>query len=178
MEQPADLARELEAVTKGDEEAFRRLWQAAAPVLLALCLRLLRRRPAAEDALQECFVRVWRNAHRYDRALGEPLAWMAAIARNVALDQLRRERGRAEASLEDGGIERAADALPDRLDLDGTDLARCLDRLPPMQRRAILLAYYRGLTHSELAEALGVPLGTAKSWVRRGLIGLKDCLER
>lgn len=180
MSEPVDLATELEAVAAGDEEAFRRLWATAAPSLFGLCLRLMRRRHAAEDALQESFVRIWRKAHRYDRGLGDPLAWMAAVTRNVALDHLRRERGRAETELDEVEADRQVldeDAFAD-LDFAGPDLARCLDRLPSMQRRAVLAAYYQGMTHSELAAALGVPLGTAKSWVRRGLIELKDCLER
>lgn len=128
MSGTGDLAATLEAVAKGDEDAFRRLWDAASPQLYALCLRLMRRRHAADDALQESFVRIWQKTHLYDRRLGEPLGWMAAVTRNAALDQLRRERGRAETELE------------------------------------------------ELAAVLGVPLGTAKSWVRRGLIELKGCL--
>jgi RNA polymerase sigma-70 factor (ECF subfamily) len=176
----ADLAADLEATARGDEMAFRRLWDAAAPTLLGLCVHILRRRAAAEDVLQESFVRIWRKAHRYDRTLGCPQGWMAAVARNAALDHLRRERGRGETSLEEHEHAPIAeeDLLPEGLDLSASDLGRCLKGLPATQRRAILLAYYRGMTHAELADVLAVPLGTAKSWVRRGLIGLKECLER
>jgi RNA polymerase sigma-70 factor, ECF subfamily len=174
-----DLSAEMAAIASGDEAALRRVWDRAAPMLLGLCLRLMRRRHAAEDVLQESFVRIWRKAHRYDATLGEPLAWMAAVTRRVALDHLRRQRGRSEAELDErDGAAPASDDPLTGLDLAATDLARCLDRLPPMQRRAILLAYYQGMTHSELASALGAPLGTVKSWVRRGLVGLKECLER
>lgn len=174
-----DLSAELAAIAQGDEAALRRVWDRAAPTLLGLCLRLMRRRHAAEDVLQESFVRIWRKAHRYDPALGAPLAWMAVVTRRVALDHLRRQRGRSEAELDPGDLAPPASEDPlTGLDVGATDLARCLDRLPPMQRRAILLAYYRGMTHSELALALGAPLGTVKSWVRRGLVELKECLER
>lgn len=174
-----DLSAELAAIAKGDEAALRRVWDRAAPTLLGLCLRLMRRRHAAEDVLQESFVRIWRKAHHYDPTLGEPLAWMAAVTRRVALDHLRRQRGRSETELDERALAPSASDDPlTGLDLAATDVARCLERLPSMQRRAILLAYYQGMTHSELASALGAPLGTVKSWVRRGLVDLKECLER
>jgi RNA polymerase sigma-70 factor (ECF subfamily) len=177
MLDPVSLAADLEAVAAGDEAALRRLWDAAAPTLFSLSLRLTGRRTAAEDALQESFVRIWRKAHRYDRALGDPLGWMAAVTRNVALDQLRRPHARREVTLEDGGP-RAEVATQVDLGLADADLRRCLECLPDMQRSAILLAYYRGLTHIEIAAALGAPLGTVKSWIKRGLNELKNCLER
>ena len=124
MSGTADLAATLEAVAGGDEDAFRQLWDAASPRLYALCLRLMRRRHAAEDVLQESFVRIWQKAHLYDRRLGEPFGWMAALTRNVALDQLRRERSRAaEAELEEGLADQAAEDAPlSDLDFVGTDL--------------------------------------------------------
>jgi RNA polymerase sigma factor (sigma-70 family) len=171
------LAADLAAVALGDEAALRRLWDAAAPTLLGLCLRLVRRRAVAEDLLQESFVRIWRKAHQYDPALGDPLGWMAAVTRNIALDHLRRARVRGETGLEEASGAAAHEALAE-LDFSRADLQRCIDRLPEKQKQAILLAYYRGMTHIELAEALGAPLGTVKSWVRRALIDLKDCLEQ
>lgn len=176
MSERAELAADLEAVAGGDEDALRRLWDAAGASLFGLCLRLMRRRHAAEDVLQESFVRIWQQAHRYDPARGDPFGWMAAVTRNVALDHLRRERSRGDAELEELDPELAAAPLPDPAHAD-PDLARCLERLAPMQRRAILLAYYQGLTHTELATTLDVPLGTVKSWVRRGLLDLRECLD-
>lgn len=177
MLDPASLAADLQAVAAGDETALRRLWDAAAPTLFALCLRLMRRRAAAEDVLQESFVRIWRKAHQYDAALGDPLGWMAAVTRNVALDHLRRPHARREVPADDDEPLPTADPRADLRPPD-TDLHRCLERLPERQRAAIVLAYYRGLTHIEIASALGAPLGTVKSWIRRGLTELKDCLER
>jgi len=132
MLDPVSLAADLEAVAAGDEAALRRLWDAAAPTLFSLSLRLTGRRTAAEDALQESFVRIWRKAHRYDRALGDPLGWMAAVTRNVALDQLRRPHARREVTLEDGGP-RAEVATQVDLGLADADLRRCLECLPDMQ---------------------------------------------
>lgn len=176
LDDTTDLAELLGLVATGDEVALARLWHAVAPILLGLCLKLLRRRHAAEDALQESFVRIWHKAGQYDPALGRPLSWMATVARNVALDQLRRERHRGETDLEEAEVLPAPTEASLGLDLTRTDLAHCLDQLPATQRLAILLAYYRGMTHQELAQALGAPLGTVKSWVRRGLSNLKDCL--
>jgi RNA polymerase sigma-70 factor (ECF subfamily) len=174
MDGQADLADELAAVAKGDEVAFRRLWERASPVLFGLCLKVLQQRDAAEDALQDAFVRVWQKAGRYDRTLGDPLGWMAMIARNAALDRLRqrrREAGRAEPLGE----------LDTRVWIDFDDVQPevkdLLQRLDDKARTALLLAFWGGLTHTELAAALEVPLGTAKSWIRRALAELKDHLE-
>jgi RNA polymerase sigma-70 factor (ECF subfamily) len=177
MQDTAPLAADLAAVASGDEAALRRLWEAAAPTLLGLSLRLMRRRAAAEDVLQESFVRIWRKAHRYDPALGDALGWMAAVTRNVALDHLRRDRARGETGLDEIG-DIAPEVEVAALDLTSTDLGRCIDRLPDRQKQAIVLAYFRGMTHMEMARVLNVPLGTVKSWVRRALIDLKYCLER
>ena len=173
----APFAADLEAVAVGDEAALLRLWEKAGPTLYGLSLRLMRRHAAADDVLQESFVRIWRKAHQYDRALGDALGWMAAVTRNVALDHLRHERGRAEQELDEGRDHDALHQLGE-LDFARADLQRCIDRLSEQQKRAIVLAYFRGMTHIEIAEVLNAPLGTVKSWVRRALIELKECLER
>lgn len=173
----ASLVADLEAVASGDESALRRLWDAASPTLFGFGLRLMRRRAAAEDVLQESFVRIWRKAHQYDPTLGDPLGWMAAVTRNVALDHLRRARVRDETGLQEADRAAGAENMTG-LDFHRVDLQRCIDRLSEKQKQAIQLAYYRGMTHTELAEALGAPLGTVKSWIRRALDNLKDCLER
>lgn len=175
MGQEGDLADDLAAVARGDEAALRRLWERAGPVLFGLCLKMLRQRDLAEDALQDAFIRIWQKAGSFDRAAGDPLAWMVVLARHVALDRLRRQRreaGRLEPLPEPDAAAWVA------LEGAGPEVAGYLALLDENARKALLLAYWGGLTHTELARALGVPLGTAKSWVRRALAELKDRLER
>ncbi len=161
----------LERVAEGDMAAFRLLYDEIAGRVLSITTRILRDRQAAEDAAQEALVRIWRNARQYNRAKGEPLAWMGVIARNAALDMIQR-RPSAE------GLE-AADTLElaiPAVDPPDARFGQCLRKLPPEQARAITLMYTYGLSHSELAEMLGLPLGTIKSWVRRGMAKLQECM--
>ena len=173
------LPKLLAATARGDRKAFRQLYQVSSPRLFAIALRLLCRRDLAEDVLQDAYVAIWRKAGQYHPDRGEPLAWMCRIVRNRAIDRLRAEAPRRElASLEDvsesaAAEERFAATGPDRL---GASLRGCLDKLKVDQRRSIILAYYYGMTHDELAAHLDVPLGTVKSWIRRGLMQLKDQL--
>jgi RNA polymerase sigma-70 factor (ECF subfamily) len=156
-------------VAGGDRAAFRLLYDRTAPRLHAIALRLSRRADLAADALQECYLRVWRNAHGFDAARGAALPWMAAILRNVVLDRMPSERPYEDVA----DVEIAVPPPePGEVRLDA-----CLKNLSAVHRNAVLLVYYDGLTHSEVAERLGVPLGTAKSWVRRGIEALKTCLE-
>lgn len=180
MEREQDvLEDDLAAVARGDERAFRRLYDAAAPRLFALCLKLLRRRDRAEEALQEAFVRIWQRADRFDPKLGSPFAWMLVIARHACVDLIRRQPREADAleaeDLPETAV--AAEVSSDHVAVRG-DLARCLGELNEIHLKAIKLAYFGDMTHTELAAAMGVPLGTAKSWLRRGLQALKECLER
>jgi RNA polymerase sigma-70 factor (ECF subfamily) len=176
------LASLLRASAGGDRRAFARLYDATAPQLFAVALRILKRRDWAEDALQEAYVSLWHHAASYRAERGAPLAWMATIVRNRALDRLRRRREGVPLDAVPDFAERA-DPGPTPLEQAlRSDAARalqaCLDRLGERQRQAILLAYFDGLTHEELAAHLGVPLGTAKSWVRRGMERVRECLER
>jgi RNA polymerase sigma-70 factor (ECF subfamily) len=171
----------IEASAAGDQPAFAALYDAAAPQLFGLAVRILKRRDWAEDVLQEALVSAWRNAGTYRRELGPAKAWLTVILRNRALDRLRRE---AAARLDDSGDEvpEVADPSPSALDLTiagdaGRALMLCLEQLEEPHRRAILMAYFDGLTHEELSARLGSPLGTVKSWIRRGLQRLKGCLE-
>ena len=161
----------LRLVAAGDMLAFRTLYAASAGRLLAIALRILREQQAAEDAVQEAFLRIWRNAARYDAARGAPLAWMGVIARNAALDMIDRRQSSESLDAADGPeLAVAAVEPPD------ARLGQCLKRLPPDQARAIVTMYNEGLSHSELADRLSVPLGTAKSWVRRGTRLLRECM--
>ncbi|MCW3848050.1 sigma-70 family RNA polymerase sigma factor [Sphingomonas sp. LB-2] len=161
----------LREVANGDKRAFRRVYDLAGGRLLAITLKILRDRQTAEDATQEAFLRIWRNAARYDPARGAPLAWMGVIARNAALDMAQVRRPQEELDAADT-IELATPAVepPD------ARLGQCLKRLPSDQARAIVTMYTYGMSHSELAEHLSVPLGTVKSWVRRGTESLKECM--
>jgi RNA polymerase sigma-70 factor (ECF subfamily) len=161
----------LRRVGAGDMQAFSSLYGLSAGRLLAIALRILRDQQAAEDAVQEAFLRIWRNAGRYDPARGAPLAWMGVIARNAALDLIdRRPPPEPVSAADTAELAVAAVEPPD------ARLGQCLKRLPADQARAIVTMYNEGLSHSELADRLAVPLGTAKSWVRRGTQSLKECM--
>ena len=177
----AMLAHWLCASGRGDREAFRRVYDATVSRLFPIALRILRRRESAEDALQEAFILIWRKAAHFDPGRGRPMAWMATIVRNSAIDRLRVQtqeprdpvdwQDAAEVLADPASVE-VADQAPDALAVRGA-----LAGLEENQRKAILLAYVYGMTHEELSACLGAPLGTVKSWVRRGLQHLKMRLE-
>lgn len=179
---PADpLAGLLAACARRDRDAFERLYRETAAKLFGVALRILRREDWAEEVLQECYIRVWNHAHEYRAGLAAPMTWMTSIVRNACLDRLRRPR--LEVADEDGALAAAAESPgPGPLaaleqDAAARALKRCLEALEPKHRQAIALAYYDGLSHSELAAHLREPLGTVKTWVRRGLLRLRACLE-
>lgn len=173
----ADEAEDLlAAVGLGDREAFRRLYETSAATLFPICLRILRNRDAAADALQDAFFRIWQKAYLYDRAKGTAFAWMAMVTRRCTLDRLS-PKDRALLPIEDVSEETLNAALGvDQAPAVGGVLSRCLKLLDPKFRDPILMAYYYGLTHEELAEKIGSPLGTVKSWINRGLAQLKECM--
>lgn len=155
--------------------------------LFPVALRILNQRELAEEVLQESFVSIWRHASSYNPVLSQPLTWLTNIARNRALDALRSTQYRSGmVSLDDesGAVAlEVADDRPEPLELlnqaeDRLRLSECLKGLEPQQRRSVALAFYDGLTHAELAQALDAPLGTVKAWVRRGLEKLKRCMEK
>jgi len=175
------LAGLLAAAAQGDQRAFARLYELTAAKLFALTLGILRQRDRAEEALQETYTRLWRFAHRYDPAKGPAMGWMVTIARNTALSALER-RPRDSAGAEPTDFDQWASADPNPLEQAmqssaARALARCLQELEARQRRTIMLAYFEGLTHVELAERLETPIGTVKSWIRRGLERLNRCLS-
>jgi len=165
---------------RGDRDAFERLYRASSAKLYGVAVRILRREDWAEEVLQDCYVSIWTHAPEYRPGLAAPMTWMTSIVRNRCLDWLRRPR--PEVPDEDGSATEqaeSADAGPLALLESSTEagaLARCLATLEARQRQAIALAFYDGLSHSELAHHLRQPLGTVKTWVRRGLLRLKDCL--
>lgn len=185
MTDPELLTHWLSATARGDRKAFQALYRAASPHLLSVLLRMLRRRDVAEDALQDCFVRIWQNASSYAPERGAPMTWMMSIARYRALDLIRRQRPEVsldeetEEAPEDDNSEIERGPLSESMTQEGVDgLQECLDTLQDIQRESVLMAYYEGYTHHEMAERLGKPLGTVKSWVRRGLQRLRECLDQ
>lgn len=184
-EDPTDLAHLLARVALRDAQAFRLLYRRTSAHLLGLAVGLLGRRDRAEDVLQEAFVNVWHGAAGYRADVASPMTWLINIVRNKAIDKLRVGKAERAATV---ALDDEAMSLPDAAErqpqaLLEASLARariddCMAGLSAAQRQAIALAYYQGLVHTEIAAALGAPLGTVKAWVRRGLDRMKSCLEQ
>ncbi len=174
------LVEALIATGAEDRAAFATLYKLTSAKLFGVCLRICGERQAAEDVLSEVYLTIWRRAGAYEPGRASPISWLATIARNRAIDW-RRSTGRKVAMTLDEAPE-VADPDPsaeERMVASAEDqrLHLCLDQLENKQRGAIRTAFFDGLTYAELAEREGVPLGTMKSWVRRGLMRLKDCLS-
>lgn len=190
---PNDLAALLGRVGLGDRVAFGTLYRSTATRLFGVILRINPERGQAEDVLQEIFVNVWRNAGGFDAARAQPMTWLTSIARNGAIDSLRRAKARPQTvssqvvSTEDGDeadlVDLVASGEVGPLQLlqraaEKREVEHCVGRLSAEQQQCVALTYYQGLSHSEVAEHLAQPLGTVKSWLRRALLTLKDCLTR
>ena len=178
--EPFDHASALEGCARGDSASLRRLYDREAGFLLAVALRIVRRREVAADILHDSFLDIWERAGTFDGRRGAGRAWITSIVRHRALKQIRIV-GR-ETELDAAAATEVADDAPDPFAIlatsqDGTRLHHCLAQLGAERRAVILLAYVDGLSQSEIAERLGTPLGTVKAWVRRSLIALKDCLS-
>jgi RNA polymerase sigma-70 factor (ECF subfamily) len=177
----------LAACARKDEASFARLYEVTAPKLFGIAIRMLRREDWAEEVLQDCYVNIWGHASAYSAGLSAPMTWMTSIVRNRCLDWLRRPRmevvlSRGDDDEGEDPIDTIASDDPSPFEhlaksADAKALAGCLGQLDPKQRQAITLAFYDGLSHSELASHMRQPLGTVKTWVRRGLERLKGCLE-
>lgn len=179
MDAEHSIADLLEAVARGDRQALRSIYQREATRLFGVANAILRDREAAADALQDAFVKVWTRAGQYDPTRGEAGAWLAGIVRHRALDAARargRELPSDDPNLGDEATEPdVIGALAHRADC--IRLRACLAQLDEKNRKSIVLAFVHGLSHTEIAERLGTPLGTVKAWVRRGLLALKACLS-
>jgi RNA polymerase sigma factor (sigma-70 family) len=179
-------------VALGDRVAFRTLYDVCGAHLLGVILRIQRNRAQAEEVLQEVFIAVWQSAQSFNPALSQPSTWLGSVARNRAIDSLRRAQAAPQTvsrhhvdgdEEEQDMLQHRASDEPGPLALleqasDARALQQCMEGLNKAQRRSLALAFYQGMTHAEVAEELGEPLGTVKSWVRRGLLTLKACLER
>jgi RNA polymerase sigma factor (sigma-70 family) len=174
-----DPTRALTACAGGDRQALRRLYDAEAPRMIGVAMRMLKRRALAEEAVQDAFVLIWRHAARFDPERGQALPWIYTILRNRSLSILRGE-SRMETRAEPVGDEVASEdddpeTILSKLS-DARALKHCLEKLEPQRRELVMLAFVKGLTHGELAGRLNMPLGTIKSWIRRSLVSLKECL--
>ncbi len=177
----ARLAGLLARSALGDRPAFAELYRATSSKLFAVSLRIVRERALAEEALQDSFINIWNHASDYAQAKSAPTTWMTAIVRNRSLDIVRRTREEPDvddvlaSNLAD---ERAAPPQEAQTRAEAHSIQHCLEELDAEQRQTIALAFFHGLTHSELADHLRRPLGTVKTHIRRGLLKLKDCLMR
>ena len=176
----ATLTEVLVRTGSEDRDAFRQLYDLSSAKLFGICLRICGERQAAEDVLHDVYLTVWRRAGAFEPGRASPITWLATIARNRAIDWRRAQGGRQFAAVDE--IAELPDAAPlasEMLEEQGEArrLHGCLDALEGRQRVAIRAAFFDGVTYAELAERQGVPLGTMKSWVRRGLAGLKRCLD-
>jgi RNA polymerase sigma-70 factor (ECF subfamily) len=176
-----ELEALLAACVLKDRKAFARLYRITSAKLYGVVLRILVRDEWAQDCLQDAYIKIWNNAESYRSYMAAPLTWMSTIARNQALDLLRKRKKEVMEG-DDKTIPEQVDGAPlpleglSRSD-DGQRLNDCLGQLKEQQRQVIVLAYFKGLTHDELASHSDTPLGTVKTWIRRGLNQLRRCLE-
>jgi RNA polymerase sigma-70 factor (ECF subfamily) len=176
-ETDVQLNAALARCAAGDKAAFRLIYDLESARMLGVAIRIVRRRDLAEEAVHDAFVNIWRAARSFDPAKGEARTWIYAIVRNRSLSVLRDEnRFVAQGDDTEDIAEPAIDDAVDRLPESGR-LRRCLEALDTRRRDAVVLAYVHGLSHGEIAGKLAVPLGTAKSWTRRGLLSLQECMQ-
>ncbi|WP_443079833.1 ECF RNA polymerase sigma factor SigK [Streptomyces sp. P9-A4] len=175
-----DLAAVMHRVARGDKDAFSTLYDALAPMVFGIVMRLVRDRAQSEEVAQEVMIDLWRRAARYRSEAGSVISWAATIAHRRAVDRVRSaqaatDRENAQAA---HGHHTAYDDVAERVEtrLESEQVRRCLRGLTELQRQAVTLAYYQGLTYREVAETLRTPLPTVKTRMRDGLIRLRDCM--
>ncbi len=174
-----DYEAALAGCARREPDALRSLYEREAGFLLAVALRIVRRRETASDVLHDAFLDIWQRAATFDAARGAARAWIVSVVRHRALKAIRHLA--RETALDTEAGDAVADDAPDAFAVlaqaqDGAALHRCLGRLEPDRRRVVLLAYVDGLSQSQIADRLGTPLGTVKAWVRRSLVSLRECL--
>lgn len=170
----------LAKVALRDRAAFQSLWNRTSAKLFGVCLRILKNRAEAEDALQEVYVKIWRKAESYAPSNYSPMTWLISIARNEAIDRLRARKPVAvdieeayDLASDTPNPERAAMDTSDRLQINA-----CLEELQPDHAAAVQGAYLEGYSYQELADKYKIPINTMRTWLRRSLIKLKECLQR
>lgn len=175
-----DLRTLLDRIAAGDRMAFRRLYDATSGKLYGVAIRILKRKDLAEDAVHDTYLKIWDGAAEYRPGVGAPLGWLATITRNRAIDMLRK---RSETHLTDETADSVANEdIPDPLAAVGQSsqmqaFLACLAKLDENSQRCLLLAYYYGYTHEEIADRETAPVGTVKSRIRRGLMQIRECLS-
>jgi RNA polymerase sigma-70 factor, ECF subfamily len=175
----AELVGLLAAVAKQDVTAFERLYEATRAKLYGVLLRILGRPELAEEVMQETYLKVWRLAGKFDPTIATPITWMVALARNRAIDIVRKK---GEISIEDApqALEIAADTPTPLARREMTEelrrLLSCLGKLDPEKQRILLLAYYSGWSRDQLAKKLDIPVNTIKTWLRRSLLEIRGCM--
>ena len=187
----ADIENLLARVAMGDREAFAALYRATSAKLFGTCLRVLTERAEAEEAVQEVYIKIWRNADRYAAGGYSPMTWLITIARNHAIDRLRKRRaqvmrGEAGGGSDEGGgnlLDQIADGAPSveaRMIAEGEAgrIGACLGELEQARSEAVQRAYLGGESYADLAAHFGVPVNTMRTWLRRSLLKLKECLSR
>ncbi len=171
----------LQGCARREEDAFASLYQDTSRILYATLVRLLKREELAQECLQDAYLKIWYKAGDYNLQASAPLTWMSAIARHRAIDLLRRQKREL--------IDADSKAMDEQVDADGTpeahvmarsdqvELGFCINQLKSDHRQLFVLAYFKGLSHSELAQQTNLPIGTIKTWMRRGLADLKKCMQ-
>jgi RNA polymerase sigma factor (sigma-70 family) len=176
-----ELNRLLQHTGRNDQKAFAELYKRTSSKLFGVCLRMLRDRGEAEEVLQETYTAVWRRAASFDATRASAITWLVTLSRNKAIDRLRQRR---EVLLDDpnnldvAADEESAPAADAENSQEYVRLQRCLDELEPQQQSSVREAFFTGATYNELAARCKVPLGTMKSWIRRALLQLRQCLDQ
>lgn len=174
-----DYEAALEACARGERFALRALYERESAWLLGVALRIVRNRDAAHDVLQDAFLAIWQRAASYQRSLGSARGWIYTVVRHRALDEVRRTGRETPAG---DALEALADDATDHAALtvahdDSAQLQDCLKTLEAKRRDCIVYAFVEGYTHEQIADTLATPVGTVKSWIRRGLLALKECMS-
>ena len=168
----------LEATSRGDREQFRELYEQTAPKLFGIVLRIIRNRAIAEEVLQDTYIRVWQNAERFTPDAGQPMAWLAAIARNRAIDRMRSEHFDRYKDMGDENLLAQLPAQPAADSVLRETLRTCLAGLDDEARSCVVLAYCSGCSREELSERFNRPVGTIKTLLHRSIKLLRACLEK
>jgi RNA polymerase sigma-70 factor (ECF subfamily) len=176
---PAEVSGLLASVAKRDEAAFERLYEATSAKLFGVVLRILKREDLAEEVIQDAYIKVWNSAGQFNPDLSSPITWMASIARNRAIDVVRK---RSEISIEEepAAMDVASDTPDPLARKDMTEelkrILECVGQLEPQRQRLVLLAYYNGWSREQLAQKFDTPLNTVKTWLRRSMVEIRECL--
>ncbi len=180
-EQAQDVAMLLEASAQGDRAAFAKLYALTSARLFSLALRIVRRRDIAEDILQDSYVTIWRKAAQRRGATHSAFGWMATVVRHRAIDHMRSTAAKHDSAVDIAMLPESLLAIDQASEVEllvDHRVEDCFQTLEEAHSEAIRLAFYFGMTHGEIADKLCSPIGTVKSWVRRGLLKLKECMDQ